>query len=76
MLVPAALNLKAISVLDKEVFNPDMEADWRAHFGALSDEELLALKPEIICAGLLDRVARLTRAYSEEMTRRKEQGSR
>jgi hypothetical protein len=70
-LVPASLNLKAISVLDKEIFNADLEADWRAHFAELSQEELRALNPEIICAGLRDRVERLTRAYTDEITRRR-----
>jgi hypothetical protein len=70
-LVPASLNLKAISVLDKEIFNADLEADWRAHFTELSDEELRALNPEIICAGLLDRVERLRRAYTDEIARRR-----
>jgi hypothetical protein len=69
-LVPASLNLKAISVLDKEIFNADLEADWSAHFAELSDAELRALNPEIICAGLLDRVERLTRAYTGEIARR------
>ena len=70
-LVPASLNLKAISVLDKEIFNADLEADWRAHFAELSDEELRALNPEIICAGLLDRVERLKCAYTDEIARRR-----
>jgi len=70
-LVPASLNLKAISVLDKEIFNADLEADWKAHFAELSDEELRALNPEIVCAGLRDRVERLTRAYTDEMARRR-----
>jgi hypothetical protein len=70
-LVPASLNLKAISVLDKEIFNADLEADWRAHFAALSDEDLRALNPDIICAGLLDRVERLKRAYTDEIARRR-----
>jgi predicted ATPase len=70
-LVPASLNLKAISVLDKEIFNADLEADWRAHFAELSQEELRALNPEIICAGLRDRVERLTRAYTDEIARRR-----
>jgi hypothetical protein len=72
-LVPASLNLKAISVLDKEIFNSDLEADWRAHFAELSDEELRALNPQIICAGLLDRVERLRRAYTDEIARRRPQ---
>ena len=71
VLVPASLNLKAISVLDKEIFNADLEADWTTHFADLSDEELRALNPAVICAGLLDRVERLTRAYNDEMARRR-----
>jgi hypothetical protein len=71
VLVPASLNLKAISVLDKEIFNADLEADWRTHFAELSDEELRALNPEDFCAGLLDRVERLTRVYTEEIARRR-----
>jgi hypothetical protein len=71
VLVPASLNLKAISVLDKEIFNADLVADWTTHFADLSDEELRALNPEAICAGLLDRVERLTRAYNDEIARRR-----
>jgi hypothetical protein len=71
VLVPESLNLKAISILDREIFNPEMEADWRTHFAALSDEELRPLKPEVICAGLQDRIARLTRAYNQEIARRR-----
>ena len=71
VLVPASLNLKAISVLDKEIFNADLEADWTTHFADLSDEELRALNPDVICAGLLDRVDRLTRAYNDEIARRR-----
>jgi hypothetical protein len=70
VLVPPALNLKAISVLDKEIFNPELEAEWRTHFGLLSDDELEALRPEDMCAGMLDRVERLTRAYRDEIARR------
>ena len=75
VLVPASLNLKAISVLDKEIFNADLEADWRTHFAELSDEELRAVSPEVICAGLLDRVERLTRAYTDEIARRRSKGA-
>ncbi len=71
VLVPASLNLKAISVLDLEIFNADLEADWRTHFTDLPDEDLRALNPEVLCAGLLDRVERLTRAYNDELARRK-----
>ena len=70
VMVPGALALPATSVLDRDVFNARQEADWRAHLEALSDRELAALDPGVICAGLLDRVARLKRAYHEEAARR------
>jgi hypothetical protein len=70
VLVPAAQNLKALSVLDKEVFNERLEADWKTHFEQVSDEELLELSPEVICAGLADRIERLTRAFEQEVARR------
>jgi hypothetical protein len=59
LMVPGALNLHATSVLDREIFNPEVEAEWAAHFQALSDEELHALSAEVICAGLEDRIMRL-----------------
>jgi hypothetical protein len=70
VLVPSALNLKAMSVLDKEIFNSELEQQWRGHFATLSDDELRALSPEVICGGLIDRVERLTRAYRNELERR------
>jgi hypothetical protein len=70
VMVPGALNLQAGSVLDKEIFNPGVEADWTAHFESLSDDDLLALNSEVICAGLLDRMKRLKRAYEQEVSRR------
>ena len=70
VLVPGALNLKAVSVLDLEIWNPRLEADWKAHLAELSDEELLELDPEVLCAGLADRIQRLTNAYQEELARR------
>jgi hypothetical protein len=70
VMVPAALNLKASSILDKELFNPELEADWRLHFQSLTDRELGALNPNVICIGLEDRIARLKRAYNDEVTRR------
>jgi len=71
VMVPGALNLRAASVLDQELFNDEQEDQWRAHFAELSDEELSALNPEAICAGLRDRIARLTRAYQDEVKKRK-----
>jgi hypothetical protein len=70
VLVPESVHLRAISVLDREIFNEAMESDWRTHFAALTDEELQALDPEDLCAGLLDRVERLTQAYNDEVARR------
>lgn len=70
VMVPGALNLNATSILDKELFNPQLEADWRMHFESLTDSELGALHPDVISAGLLDRIARLKRAYNDEISRR------
>jgi hypothetical protein len=71
VMVPGALNLEATSVLDQELFNPELEADWRAHFAVLSDEDLSAINLNSVCAGLEDRINRLKRAYREEIERRK-----
>ena len=70
LMVPAPLYLKATSILDQEIFNPQLETDWRRHFQSLTDRELGELNPSVICAGLVDRIARLKRAYNEEVTRR------
>jgi hypothetical protein len=70
IMVPGSFNLQAASVLDKEIFNPKIEADWKVHLEMLSDEDLRALTPETICAGLVDRANRLKRVYDEEIARR------
>lgn len=70
VMVPGPQNLEAVSILDKEIFNEQVEAGWRAQMEMLSDEELLALNPETICAGILDRAERLRRAFREEKERR------
>lgn len=70
VMVPGALSLEAVSVLDKEVFNPQLEADWSTHFASMTDRELGALNLDAICAGLVDRIARLRRAYNQEISRR------
>ncbi|HXJ43013.1 MAG TPA: hypothetical protein VNH18_27275 [Bryobacteraceae bacterium] len=72
VMVPGAMNLHAASVLDRDLFNPRMEEEWRAHFEALSDEELTELTPDVICAGLQDRIERLTRVHAEEVARRRQ----
>jgi len=70
VLVPGGRNLEALSVVDVRVFNPQIEADWKAHVGELTDAELRAISPEVICAGFLDRAARLKRVYEDEVARR------
>ena len=70
VMVPGARNLEATSVLERDIQNPKTEALWRTHFAELSDDELRALKFETLCAGLEDRLARLKRAYQDEITQR------
>jgi hypothetical protein len=70
VMVPGALALHATSILDREIFNDEKEAEWRNHFEGLSDAELSALDPEIFCSGYLDLVERLRRAYDDEIARR------
>jgi hypothetical protein len=76
VLVPGGLNLEATSVLDKEIYNPEIEAIWRTHLEVLTDEQFLGLKKEIILGGLLDRVERVERVYDEEVARRTKTRSR
>jgi hypothetical protein len=71
LMVPFNLNQRATSILDRDIFNQDFEAAWRTNLEALSDEELLATKPEVAFCGLFDRVKRVSRAYDEELARRK-----
>jgi len=72
VMVPGALNLQATSVLDREIFNSGLEAEWRTHLAALSNRELRALNPDVICGGLRDRIERLTKAYNDEVAGRRE----
>jgi hypothetical protein len=69
-MVPGALSLKATSVLDRDLFNEELEETWRTHFDELSDQELRDLHADDLCAGLLDRAARLKRVYEEALVRR------
>jgi hypothetical protein len=71
VMVPGARNLEAASALATAIDNPKEEEMWRAHFEELSDEGLRVLKFDAICAGLRDRLARLKRAYDDEVARRK-----
>ena len=76
VMVPGALSLHAASVLDRAIFNPRHEAEMRNHFQALSDDDLRHLDPAICCAGLLDRAARLKKAYADEIARRRQAAAR
>jgi hypothetical protein len=71
VLVPGRLNLRAASVLDRDLFNADFEKEWRTHLESFSDEELREMRPQVVFCGLFDQVARVTRAYEEEVKRRK-----
>ncbi len=70
VMVPGGRTLEATSVLDKAIFNPEAEADWRTHLEELSEEDFAAIDPDVICAGFLDRAARLKQAYEDEHARR------
>ena len=74
VLVPGGRNLEALSVVDVRVFNPRILADWKTHLQELTDAELHAISPQVICAGLLDRAERLKRAYEDEVARRSADG--
>lgn len=70
VMIPASLRLLAESVLDKELFNAALEAEWQAHFDELSDEDLRALDADELCAGMLDRAARLKKTFAAELLHR------
>jgi hypothetical protein len=71
-MVPGALNLKAVSILDRDFFNPELAAEWKTHLETLSDEDFRALNLDDITAGVADRLERLTKAYKDELSRRSE----
>ena len=70
LMVPGNLSMPAASVLDKEIFNAEVEAEWKMYFESLSDEELRDVDSEDLFAGLRDRVDRATRAYHEALAAR------
>jgi len=70
LMVPSRLNLEAESVLDKQIFNQELEAQWKTHFQLLSDEELRSTDLEALLAGMRDRIERVTRAYQDELAQR------
>jgi hypothetical protein len=70
VMVPGASIMHATSIVDRDLLNNDYETEWRTHLESLSDKELLALDPDVFCAGILDRVARITKSFANEMERR------
>jgi hypothetical protein len=70
VMVPGNLNLRAASVLERDIYNQEFEADWKAHLEELSDEEVLSLTPQTVFCGLFDRIERVTKVYDEEIARR------
>jgi hypothetical protein len=62
--------LWATSVLERDIFNPEFEEDWRTHLEALSDQEIRVLNPKAAFCGLFDRIERVTKAYNQELARR------
>jgi len=70
LMVPGNLNQRATSILERDIFNADFEAEWKTHLEMLSDEELRAMDPQVAFCGLFDRVERVTRAFDEEIARR------
>jgi hypothetical protein len=70
VMVPAKDNYHAMAVLDKEIFNATVEAEYRMHFENLSNDEFLAIHPQALVAGMADRMERLLRVYKEERLRR------
>ena len=71
VMVPIGLTLHASSILERDLFNEEHETEWQTQLSAYSDKDLLALDPDIFCAGPLDRAARMKKVYAEEMAKRK-----
>lgn len=71
VMVPIGLALHASSILERDLFNEEHETEWQTQLNAYSDKDLLALDPDIFCAGPLDRAARMKKVYAKEMTKRK-----
>jgi hypothetical protein len=70
VMVPGNVSLLAQSVLDKEIFNQEVEAEWKLYFENLSREELRDADTKKLFSGFVDRIERVTRAYNEEKSRR------
>jgi hypothetical protein len=69
-MVPGSFSLQATSVLDTAIYNRRLEDEWKTQLESLSDEEFQSVNIDAACAGLLDRVERLRKAYKRETARR------
>jgi hypothetical protein len=70
IMIPSRCSIEAESVLDREIYNAQVEDLWKNHFATLSDKEFRELDFEILIGGLTDRIARLRRAYKNELASR------
>jgi hypothetical protein len=68
--VPGLPGMRATNVIDRDIFNDEFEATWRVHLEMLSDDELREVNPRDVFCGLIDRVERVARAYSDELSKR------
>jgi hypothetical protein len=71
VLVPGILIHRATSVIDRDIFNAEFEAQWRTHLEMLTDEDLQVMEPQYAFCGLYDRIERIEQAYQEELERRR-----
>jgi hypothetical protein len=71
LMVPGNLNLRATGILQRDIFNDEFEAGWRTHLEVMSDQEVRAMHPRVAFCGLFDQIERATRAYEEELSRRR-----
>jgi hypothetical protein len=76
VMVPGSFSLQATSVLDIAIYNRHLEEEWKTQLESLSDEEFQSLNIDAACAGLLDRVERLRKAYKREAAQRSKGASR
>jgi len=71
LMAPHQLNYRAESILQRDIFNDQFEAGWKAQLETLSDAELRAMSPKVAFCGLFDRIERVNKAYDEELARRR-----
>jgi hypothetical protein len=70
LMVPARFSLVATSLLDKAIFNAEIEEQWTTHLSVMSDRDFRAITLDALLGGLEDRMERLRRVYEAELQRR------